>query len=64
MEYFWLCASAIAAGVVNAVVSKYTSPIVALELSPTGLANATSTVVLFPGTAASVWVIGSPACKK
>src|SRR5262245_54181629 len=68
MEYFWLCASAMAAGVVNAVAgggTLLTYPALECVLAAK-LANATSTVALFPGTAASVWGYRRqlPACKK
>jgi uncharacterized membrane protein YfcA len=68
MEYVWLCASAIAAGMVNAVAgggTLLTYP--ALELVVAAkIANATSTVALFPGTLGSVWGYRRqlPACKR
>jgi uncharacterized protein len=68
MEYVWLCASAIAAGMVNAVAgggTLLTYP--ALELVVAAkIANATSTGALFPGTLGSVWGYRRqlPACKR
>src|SRR5438132_11218662 len=68
MEYLWLCLSAIAAGAVNAVAgggTLLTYP--ALEsVIAAHLANATSTVALFPGSFASVWGYRRqlPACKQ
>lgn len=68
MEYLWLCLSAVAAGAVNAVAgggTLLTYP--ALEsVIAAHLANATSTVALFPGSFASVWGYRRqmPACKR
>ncbi len=68
MEYLWLCLSALAAGIVNAVAgggTLLTYPVLE-SVIPAHLANATSTVALFPGTCASVWGYRRklPACKK
>ena len=68
MEYLWLCASAVAAGVVNAVAgggTLLTFPALELVIDAK-LANATSTVALFPGTLGSVWGYRRqlPACRK
>lgn len=57
MEYVWLCVSAIAAGAVNAVAgggTLLTYPVLEAVIAAY-LANATSTVALFPGSLASVW---------
>src|SRR6266542_3235182 len=68
MEYFWLCLSALAAGVVNAIAGGGTlltypalTAVVAAEI-----ANATSTAALFPGSIATVWGYRRqlPACKR
>ena len=57
-----LCVAALLAGVVNAVAgggTLLTFPAVALVLGPTAaatvMANATSTVALFPGSLAAMW---------
>jgi uncharacterized membrane protein YfcA len=68
MEYLWLCLSAVAAGAVNAVAgggTLLTFPALTSVITAE-LANATSTVALFPGSFASVWGYRSrlPACKK
>ena len=57
MEYFWLCLAALAAGAVNAVAgggTLLTFPALTSVIAPE-LANATSTVAVFPGSFASVW---------
>ena len=68
MEYLWLCLSAVAAGAVNAVAgggTLLTFPALTAMFAPK-IANATSTVALFPGSFASVWGYRRqlPACKR
>jgi uncharacterized membrane protein YfcA len=68
MEYLWLCLSAVAAGAVNAVAgggTLLTFPALTSIFAPE-IANATSTVALFPGSFASVWGYRRQlsACKK
>lgn len=56
-EYLWLCLSALAAGAVNAVAgggTLLTFPVLTSLVLPK-IANATSTIALFPGTLASTW---------
>ena len=62
MELWWLCAAALAAGVINSVAgggTLLTFPALALSLGENAeaavVANATSTTALFPGSLASVW---------
>jgi uncharacterized membrane protein YfcA len=57
MEYLWLCMSAVGAGAVNAIAgggTLVTFPVLTTVVLYR-LANATSTVALFPGSFASVW---------
>jgi uncharacterized membrane protein YfcA len=57
MEYLGLCLAALAAGAVNAVAgggTLLTFPALTSVIAPQ-LANATSTVAVFPGSLASVW---------
>ena len=68
MEYLWLCLSAVAAGAVNAVAgggTLLTFPALARVVT-VDIANASSTVALFPGTFASVWGYRRqlPACRR
>jgi uncharacterized membrane protein YfcA len=68
MDYLWLCLSAVAAGAVNAVAgggTLLTFPALTTIFLPK-VANATSTVALFPGSVASVWGYRRQllACKK
>lgn len=56
--YLILCVSSAAAGCVNAIAgggTLLTFPALVSALSATGLANATSTAALMPGTVASAW---------
>lgn len=56
--YVALCLSSTAAGAVNAIAgggTLLTFPALVAALSATGLANATSTAALMPGTVASAW---------
>ncbi len=70
MDYLWLCLSAVAAGAVNALAgggTLLTFPVLTgVVLVLPKIANATSTVALFPGSFASVWGYRRqlPACKK
>jgi uncharacterized membrane protein YfcA len=68
MEYALLCASAVAAGAVNAIAgggTLLTFPALEMFVLPE-IANGTSTVALFPGSFASVWGYRTqlPACKR
>jgi uncharacterized membrane protein YfcA len=68
MEYVWLCLSAVAAGVVNAIAgggTLLTYPALT-SVAAAHIANGTSTVALFPGSFASVWGYRRqlPACKR
>ena len=54
----WLCLSALAAGAVNAIAgggTLLTFPALEFALGSAHLANATSTVALFPGSVAGAW---------
>ncbi len=55
--YFWLCLSALAAGMINAIAgggTLLTFPALLAVISPVA-ANVTSTLALLPGSIASVW---------
>src|SRR5947209_3384327 len=58
MHYVWLCLSAVVAGVINAIAgggTLLTFPALTSIGVAVDLANATSTVALFPGSLAGAW---------
>jgi uncharacterized membrane protein YfcA len=58
MDQVWLCLSAVAAGAVNSIAgggTLLTFPALESVLGEAALANATSTVALFPGSLAGSW---------
>src|SRR5262245_61600113 len=71
MIHFWLCLSAVAAGVMNAIAgggTLLTFPALMFALGPgaTTTANMTSPIALMPGTCASAWGFRRElaACRK
>jgi uncharacterized membrane protein YfcA len=68
MDYVWLCLAAVSAGIINSVAGGGTllTYFALTNVVAPHIANATSTVALFPGSFASAWGYRQklPACRR